>query len=78
MKDLVYNFPTKNKEGFTNSEIDELLSKFDNLNVSKFQDALRGVTCMVIDNEIVIYHCDILTALYCGLENRDMYSYEMD
>ena len=78
MKDLVYNFPTKNKEGFTDSEIDELLSKFDNLNVGKFQDALRGITCMVIDNELVIYHCDILTALYCGLENRDMYSYEMD
>ena len=75
---LINNFPTKNKEGFTTNEIDDLLKLFPNIETSKFDDALGIRTCMFIDNEIITYHCDILTALRCVTENREMRSYEWD
>ena len=74
----VYDFKTKYKEGFTDSEIKTLLNSFPNINIEKFNDALEGNTCLVINKEIVRYHTDIEKALYCGLENRNLYSWEWD
>jgi hypothetical protein len=37
-----------------------------------------GITCMMINNQMVIYHCDIHTAIMCGIENRDMKPSEFD
>ena len=56
----------------------KLLSTFNILSNSKFDDALGINTCMFIDNELITYHCDILTALRCVTENREMRSYEWD
>jgi len=74
----VYSFKTKNKEGFVQSEIDSLLKDYPDINMDKFNSALRGVTCMRINDEIVIYHCDIDKALRCGIENRSLSSWEWD
>jgi len=76
--DIVNNFPTKNKEGFTGKEIQTLLKQYPDINMEKFHDALRGITCMMIDNEMIIYHCDVELALRCGLENRDPTAFEWD
>ena len=46
----VYDFKTKNKEGFVQSEIDTLLKDYPNINMDKFNSALMGNTCMMIDN----------------------------
>lgn len=70
LEEKVYSFPTKHKEGFIQSEIDELLKQFYDVHMDKFNDAMTGNTCMIIDNEIITYHCDVLTAIRCGLENR--------
>jgi hypothetical protein len=35
----VHSFPTKHQEGFTQSEIDELLKQFGSVNMDKFNDA---------------------------------------
>ena len=78
MKDKVYNFKTKHKQGFTNNEMKTLLEDYPDINMDKFNDAMTGNTCMVIDDEVVTYHCDVLTALRCGVENRDMKWHEMD
>lgn len=75
--DKVYNFKTKNKEGFTKEEMDTLLKEFPNINMDRFYDAL-STTCMVIDGEIITYHCDVEMALRCGLENRNLRSWEWD
>jgi len=72
----VYDFKTKNKEGFVQSEIDTLLKDYPNINMDKFNSALMGSTCMMIDNEIVMYHCDIEKALRCGVENRNLRTWE--
>ena len=79
-REKIYNYPTESEWGFTDKELKVLLSEFgDAVNMDKFNSALMGITCMKNDaGEIVIYHCDILTALRCGLENRDMQPFEMD
>ena len=78
IREKVYKFKTKNKEGFIKSEIDTLLKDYPDVNMDKFNSALMCITCMTIDNEIVIYHCDIEKALRCGIENRDLYDSEWD
>lgn len=79
LRDLVYNYKTKHEEGFIQSEIDELLSKFPDFNKDKFDDALMGCTCMYDEEDgFIMYHCDILTAVRCGLENRNIKWYEFD
>ena len=78
IREKVYNFKTKNKEGFVQSEIDTLLKGYPSINIDKFNSALRGVTCEIINDETVIYHCDIYKALCCGIENRNLRSWEWD
>lgn len=78
IREKVYNFKTKNKEGFIQSEIDTLLKDYPKINLDKFNNALMGNTCMMIDDEIVMYHCDIEKALRCGVENRNLRNWELD
>ena len=78
IREKIYNFKTKNKEGFVQSEIDMLLKDYPDINLDKFNSALRGITCMMVDNETVIYHSDIEKALRCGIENRNLRSWEWD
>jgi hypothetical protein len=78
IREKVYSFKTKNKEGFVQSEIDSLLKDYPDINMDKFNSALMGITCMRINDETVIYHCDIDKALRCGVENRNLRSWEWD
>lgn len=78
IREKVYGFNTKNKEGFVQSEIDTLLKDYPRINMDKFNNALMGITCMRINNEMVIYHCDVDKALRCGLENRNLNYLEWD
>lgn len=79
LKDLVYNYPTKHKQGFIASEQKEILSKFPDINMEKYNDAMMGNTCMLDENDgAIIYHCDILKALICGIEQRSLNVFEWD
>lgn len=78
IREKVYNFKTKNKEGFVQSEIDTLLKDYPEINMDKFNSALIGLTCIVIHDETITYHSDIDKALRCGVENRDLSNYEWD
>jgi|LakMenEpi03Aug12_release.lakeMendotaPanAssembly.Ray.scaffolds.fasta_scaffold00340_6 hypothetical protein len=78
IQEKVYNYKTKHQEGFTQSELENLLLNYPNINMDKFDDAMRGCTCMLKDNEIIMYHCDIARAITCGIENRNLRSYEFD
>ena len=78
LEEKVYNYPTKYEEGFLGKEYMQLASEFTNINMDKFEDALKGITCMMKEDGIIIYHCDILKALRCGLENRDLTYWEWD
>lgn len=78
LEDLVYNYPTKYEEGFTGEEIKALSAQFPQTTYEKVSDKIGVVTCITRDGQTVIYHCDILTALRCALENRDMTLEEWD
>ena len=79
LEDRVYNYPTKNKQGFILEEKEELLSHYKGINTDKFYDALMGNTCMVSpEGQTIMYHCDIFKALVCGLENRHLTAEEWD
>lgn len=75
---MVNEFSTKNKEGFTVEEQEKLLELFPGINREKYENALKGITCMMIEGALVIYHCDIITALRCGTGNRNIRYYEWD
>jgi hypothetical protein len=78
LEKIVYDFPTKNVEGFTGEEQRELLTLFPKINMAEYNDALSCVTGQMIDNEFITYHNDIVTALKCGLENRKPKIHEWD
>lgn len=78
LQNIVYKFPTKHEEGFTKKEQEELIKKFPNINKKKYDEAMFGNTCMMKDNQIITYHCDVYTALLCGIENRGMTQAEWD
>ena len=67
---MIYDYPTKSEHGFTQSEINSLLSWFPTINMEKFDNAMMGNTCMLNEqNQIINYHCDVYKALLCGLKN---------
>jgi hypothetical protein len=68
----------KYEEGFTNLELSIILNKYDNINLDKYNDAMMGNTCMMIDNNMINYPWDVRTALICGIENRNQTIWEMD
>jgi len=78
IKQKVYNFETKNKQGFVRKEIDILLEDYPEINMDQFNDALTGITGMMINNEYITYHCDVEKALRCGIENRRLKTLEWD
>jgi hypothetical protein len=58
----VNTYPTKYEIGFTQSEIEELLKEYP-IDMDRFNEAMMGHTCVVIDNEIIMYHCDVEMAI---------------
>ena len=63
IEQTVMSFKTKYEEGFIDSEIDELIKQF-NITKESFNEAFGcGHTCMLIDDHVVIYHCDVINAI---------------
>ena len=78
LHDLVYDWPTRHKEGFMPDELKEIRDKFPQMDMDKWDDAMMGNTCMMFEGQFCIYHCDVLVALRCGLEKRDQTLMEWD
>ena len=54
-----------------NREQQALIAMFPEMNMDKYWGAQDHITCMMEEGQFVIYHCDVLLSLRCGLENRD-------
>ena len=78
LRDLVFTWPTRHKEGFMPDELRAIKEKFPQMNEEKFNSAMFGNTCTMHEGEHCIYFIDVLTALRCGLENREMKPGEWD
>jgi hypothetical protein len=77
LEQFIDTYPTKHPQGFLSSETNVILERF-NIDKDKFNETLGVNTCMIIDGEILNYHCDIELALRCMLENRDKTLEEWD
>lgn len=61
----VCEYPTKYPQGFTSNELQEFLNKnYPQFVGDKFNKAMGINTCQIIDNEVIHYHIDIITALH--------------
>ena len=76
--DLVYQYPTKHQLGFTNSEIEDILKNFPNINREYYEKAMTCLTCSMVDDEMVTYHSDVENALICGLKKTDLVGVKWD
>lgn len=78
LHEKVYEFKTKYSQGFLKTEIKTLIKEFKGVTLKKMNEKLGGITVGSSPDGYLIYHCDVLTALHCILENRDMYQHEFD
>lgn len=78
IEDMVYTYPTKNREGFTQEELENLLTWFPTMNRERFDKNMIGNTCLIIEDKIINYQCDVYRALMCAFENRDLTLGEWD
>ena len=61
LRNLVYKYPTKHKIGFLPDELKDIVSKFPDINMEKYKNAMFGNTCAMIEKKLVMYHPDALT-----------------
>lgn len=60
----VNSYPTKYPQGFTSKEIDDFLNKhYPEIHRDLFNERHGVNTCMLIDDEVIHYHIDIITTL---------------
>ena len=70
--------PTKHTEGYTSTEIEELLKQYPQIDMEKFNLALMGVTGIIRDGDFITYHDDVEKALRSGLEGRNLRTFDWD
>jgi len=79
IENIINNYKTRYSAGFIKSEMEEILKEFPEINMDKYNDAMLCHTVQISEtNETIYYHTDFRTALYCGVENRDMTTLEWD
>jgi len=77
--DIVLKFKTKYKVGFIQTETTELLKNFPSIDMKYFNEALNHITAICSkDDGIIIYKHDILKAVICGMESRELTDIEFD
>jgi hypothetical protein len=77
----VDEFKTKHSMGFIKSEVEMVIEHFKSkykFNMDKYYDAMYGNTCMVVEDQIVNYHCDVIMGVVCGIEDRELTVEEWD
>jgi len=77
LDDYIFSYPTKHKEGFTDSEMLKLIYDL-HLGKARFFSKLGINTAIVIDGDWLTYHTDVLRTARMIIENREMYLYEWD
>jgi hypothetical protein len=71
---IVRNTSTEYPEGFTLLEEHKLIKRFPQryFSYEKYYDALQGTCCKIIDNEILINPGDLILAIKCGMQNKNV------
>lgn len=64
--------------GFTRAEIRSIIDDHDEIDEDAFMDALTGCTGIVDEEHFITFDCDVEKAIQCGLEGRELHSWEWD
>ena len=76
IEDFIYDhYKTKYREGFLPTEMDYVIkevAKHHDLKMDRFDDAMKGNTCMIREGKLITYHCDLYKALICAIEDRSL------
>lgn len=59
LENKIYMFKTKYPQGFTSNEIFELLLDFPQFTIGQINQQFIGDGCMIIDEDMIHYHCDV-------------------
>jgi hypothetical protein len=76
-EDVIYNYETKHKQGYTPQEIKSFLEKYS-IDEDAFYKNLGVNTCMITDGDVITYHCDILKGVLMTIEERGQMPWEFD
>lgn len=77
IKNYVDRFKTEHEEGFTDSEIRQVIKDFPRMNKKYFWDALNGIIGITKNGKFITYHDDIETALNSATTDRKQSWYEI-
>lgn len=75
---FIREYKTQYPEGFTDKERNEVLRHFPHIDMKKYNDAMMCLTCKMIGDDTVVYHHDVINAILCGIERRDLTTIEWD
>lgn len=76
--DKVVGFKSRFTKGLTRGEIEVLLKKFPSVSQRRFFNKMGVVTVQLIKGEVVYYRSDIISAITCCIEKRDINASEFD
>lgn len=72
IKELIDNYPAEYENGLTDDEVKDIASKIPNIDMNKVYKSMSNNTCSVINTTLINYYSDVLLALTCGVENKDV------
>ncbi len=72
IKELIDNYPAEYENGLTDDEVRDIASKIPNIDMNKVYKSMSNNTCSIINTTLINYYSDVLLALTCGLENKDV------
>jgi hypothetical protein len=80
LEELINSYPTNSEYGFTEDEIKEFiaLNVKQEFSLKHYYGAMQGNTCILVNDKIVNYHCDVLSAIRCGIDKRGLTNGEWD
>jgi len=78
VEEYVREYPVKSKWGFNPEELADIIQEFPDINIKKFDLAMGVHTVITDEGKIITFPYDVITALRCGIENRDIKLSEWD
>lgn len=77
IREAVDSYDTRYQHGFTNKEFEDLCEQLG-ADTQAVREKIGVVTCMIIEEEIITYHCDVELGLRLYFENREPTLFEFD
>lgn len=80
LENLINSYPTNSEYGFTDNEIKEFIALNVKQGISQkhYNDAMGVNTVVIVDDIVRYFHCDVLSAIRCGIDKRGLTNGEWD